>query len=61
MIEGAELLTMFLNIGRAIYESEYGKKTGGKAEIGGTLNNGNKIVITINMKPQDNDEEVHDD
>ena len=63
MIESAEILTIFLNIARRIYESAYGEKTGGKAEVGGTLTSGKRILISISLELEktETDEEVHDD
>lgn len=61
MIEGAEILQIFLNIGRAIYELEYGKKTGGKAEVGGTLTNGSRLVISITLNPEESEGGVDND
>lgn len=52
-----QMLNTFLNIGRAIYESQYANYTGGEATISATLDNGNKIIITVTTEPADTDEE----
>lgn len=47
-----QMLSTFLNIGRAIYESQYGDGIGtdGKATLSAEIDNARKIHISITME-----------